>query len=131
MTSLAAALAPVLSLASPPDDWPAWRGPSANGIAAPDQEPVTTWSETENVIWSAEIPGRGHSSPVVVGKLVVLTTADEKAKTQSVVAFERSTGKAVWRTVVHRGGFLREIHKKNTQATPTVTSDGKSFFACF
>jgi outer membrane protein assembly factor BamB len=125
------ALFPVALCATPADDWHAWRGPNGNGVAASGQKPVTSWSETENVVWKSELPGRGHSTPVVVGKLVVLTTADESAKTQSVIAFDRKTGAKLWERVVHRGGFLQELHKKNTQATPTIASDGKSLFASF
>src|SRR5205814_1246755 len=57
-------------------DWPWWRGPERNGISA-DREAVTKWSTKNNVVWSTNIPGRGHSSPIVVGKRVFLTTADE------------------------------------------------------
>jgi len=113
------------------DDWPGWRGPSGNGVAVPGGEPVTSWSDGENIVWKARVPGRGHSTPIVVGALVVLTTADEKAKSQSVMAFDRRTGKVVWSTVVHRGGLAAESHKKNSDATPTVTSDGATFFASF
>src|SRR5690349_5697774 len=48
------------------DDWPWWRGPSRNGLAAGAAVPVK-FSETENVIWKAPLPGRGHSSPTVIG----------------------------------------------------------------
>ena len=51
------------------EDWNSWRGPSGNGIAA-DQEVPIRWSETENVIWKAKVPGRGHASPTVVGDQV-------------------------------------------------------------
>lgn len=56
--------------------WPQWRGPAADGVA-PHADPPVTWSETENVRWKVEIPGRGHSSPVVWGDRVFLLTAVE------------------------------------------------------
>jgi hypothetical protein len=62
---------------------------------------------------------------------VVLTTADEAAKTQSVVAFDRASGKQKWQRKVNSGGFNPKIHKKNTHATPTPTSDGRHIFAVF
>ena len=46
--------------------WPRWRGPLGTGVA-PHADPPVRWSETENVRWSAPLPGRGHSTPVVVG----------------------------------------------------------------
>ena len=55
-------------------DWPAWRGPSGDGHS-PDQTLPTSWDQSVNVKWRAEVPGRGHSSPIVVGNLVVLATA--------------------------------------------------------
>jgi outer membrane protein assembly factor BamB len=54
-------------------DWPYWRGPAADGMAVGDA-PVT-WSATENVKWKTEIPGLGHSSPVIWGDYIFLTTA--------------------------------------------------------
>jgi len=56
------------------DYWPTWRGPAVNGTAARGNPPVT-WSESENIQWKVEIPGRGHSSPVVWGDKLFLQTA--------------------------------------------------------
>ena len=54
--------------------WPQWRGPLATG-AAPDGDPPSSWSETENVRWRVEIPGFGQASPVVWGDHVFVLTA--------------------------------------------------------
>lgn len=113
------------------NDWPVWRGPNGNGVAADGESPPTLWGENENVIWKSQVPGRGHSSPIVVGDLIVLTTADEEANTQSVVAFDRKTGAQRWGTEMHRVLELPPIHKKNTHASPTVASDGERIFAVF
>lgn len=56
------------------DNWPAWRGPLANGIA-PRADPPTTWSETQHVRWKVEIPGRGSATPVVWNDTVYVLTA--------------------------------------------------------
>lgn len=58
--------------------WPQWRGPDFNGMARGDAP--TKWSDTENVKWKAAIPGRGHSTPVVWGDKIFLTTAIPTAK---------------------------------------------------
>ena len=108
-----------LDAQSAPVNWARWRGPTGNGIST-NQQPVTSWSETENVIWRTKVPGKGHASPIVTDSKIFLTTADEQAQTQSVVAFERETGKQVWNTVVNTGGFPKEIHKKNTHASSTI-----------
>ncbi|MCA9065190.1 MAG: PQQ-binding-like beta-propeller repeat protein [Planctomycetaceae bacterium] len=111
-------------------DWLQWRGPGGNGVADAGQVVPTEWDENRNVIWKTEIPGRGHSSPTVVGDLIVLTSADEASQSQAVLAFDRNTGKQKWLTVISQGGFPK-IHEKNTHASPTVASDGKLFFATF
>lgn len=113
------------------DDWRAWRGPNANGIAAAGQQPPTNWGPEQNIFWQAPVPGRGHSSPIVVGNRVVLTTADERAQLQSVLCYERTTGELLWKADVNRGGFPRRIHVKNTHATPTPCSDGEHIYAAF
>ena len=107
-----------------------WRGPNLNGIAA-DQTPPTNWSEDKNVVWKTKVPGRGHASPTVVGDLIVLATADESDKTQSVVAFDLATGEQKWITQINQGGFNSRIHGNNTHASPTVISDGERLFAVF
>ncbi len=112
-------------------DWPVWRGPNGNGIAEDGQDLPTNWSETENVVWKSPVPGRGHSSPIVVGGRVILTTADEAAHTQSAVCFHRETGEQLWMTEVHRVPDLPRIHRKNTHASPTAAWDGERLFALF
>ncbi len=75
--------------------------------------------------------GRGHGSPIVVGQQVILPTADEKNQVQSIVAIDRRSGKQLWSTELSREGFPKKNHPKNTEATPTVASDGESLYACF
>jgi outer membrane protein assembly factor BamB len=112
-------------------DWPWWRGPSRSGIAPASASPPTHFSETDNVVWKSPIPGRGHSSPVIVGDRIYLTTADDAKQTQSVVAYELTSGEQLWTTETSRGGFPGNIHSKNTHATPTVACDGERLFAAF
>jgi outer membrane protein assembly factor BamB len=60
--------------------WTRWRGPNQNGVAPGDV--ATEWSDTKNIAWKTSIPGRGHSSPVIYGDVIYLTTAvpqDESA----------------------------------------------------
>lgn len=53
--------------------WPQWRGPFFNGMAQGDAP--TVWSDTSNIKWKADIPGRGHSTPIIWGDKIFLTTA--------------------------------------------------------
>lgn len=112
------------------NDWPSWRGPQHNGIAAADQQPPTKWSRTENVVWVAPVPGRGHGSPTVVGNHVYLASADEEQQTQSVYCFDREEGKLLWQREVHRGG-LHKGHIKASQASSTIACDGERLFINF
>ena len=112
-------------------DWPWWRGPQANGIAESGQSPPLEWSKDQNVVWKAPIPGRGHSSPIVVGDRVIITTAEEDFELQSVLCFDHKTGAEKWRTPVHKGGLDRKGNKKTSQASSTVACDGQRLIVNF
>jgi outer membrane protein assembly factor BamB len=112
-------------------DWPWWRGPNRNGIAAADQKPPLTWSETENVRWKSPVPGRGHGSPTVVGDQVFLAAAEPDREVQSVLCFDRNTGKLLWQTEVHQGGFETKGNSKSSLASSTVACDGTRIFINF
>jgi outer membrane protein assembly factor BamB len=60
------------------DHWPQWRGPFFNGVARGDAP--TNWNDTTNVKWKTPIPGRGHSTPVIWGDRIFVTTATPTAK---------------------------------------------------
>jgi len=113
------------------EDWPWWRGPTRNGVAAPGQDIPLEWSETKNVTWKVAVPGRGHASPTIIGDRIFLPTADEKKEVQSVLCFDRSTGKKLWQTVIHQGNMDHAGHKKTTQASASIASDGKRLFVNF
>jgi outer membrane protein assembly factor BamB len=114
-----------------PNDWPWWRGPHGNGIAASDQKAPTTWSATNNIVWKANVPGRGHSSPTVIGDQVIVTTAEEDKEIQSVISYDRATGKQRWRTDVHRGGLDKKGNKKTSQASGSAAFDGSRIIVNF
>lgn len=114
----------------PATDWPWWRGPQRNGKAAADQSVPLEWSATKNVAWKAEIPGRGHGSPTVVGERIFLATSDEESGSQSVLCFDRSTGKQRWQTQVHASGGMRK-NVKSSNASSTVACDGERIFINF
>jgi outer membrane protein assembly factor BamB len=111
-------------------DWPWWRGPRRDGIAAEQTVPAK-FGPNDKVIWKTPVPGRGHSSPVVVADRVFLTTADEAEQIQSVLAFDRKTGRKLWQVEVSRGGFPERNHPKNSEATSTVACDGQHLFVTF
>jgi outer membrane protein assembly factor BamB len=112
-------------------DWPAWRGPTGDGHAAAGQKLPVKWSESENLIWKAEVRGRGHGSPIVMGGQVLLATADVETEEQLVLSFDRATGKSRWEAVVHRGNLNTKGHKISSQASSDVVSDGERLFVNF
>ena len=111
-------------------DWPWWRGPARSGHADSSAAPPTSWSEKENVLWKVPLPGLGHSSPILIGERIYLTTADEVKQEQSVLALSRETGKQIWKKSISTGGFPK-LHPKNTHATPTIACDGERLFVAF
>lgn len=112
-------------------DWPWWRGPTRDGIAASDQSPPLKWSETENVLWKVPVPGRGHGSATVVGNQVFLAIADSNDGIQGVLCLDRRTGEKLWQTPVHRGGLEVKGNAKSSLASASVACDGERLFINF
>jgi outer membrane protein assembly factor BamB len=110
------------------EDWPRWHGPLGNGAAI--GEAPTSWSPTENVVWKASVPGRGHASPIVCGDAIYIATGDADAQEQRLLCFGRATGKERWNTLVHSGGIMH-MHDKNSAASPTAACDGQRVFVAF
>ena len=115
-------------------DWAWWRGPTRDGIAEASQSPPLAWDDEKNVLWKSPVPGRGHSSPTIVGDQVFLTTADEELEIQSVLCYDRKSGEQRWKTDIHQGGFEtaeRNGHIRSSKASSTVACDGQRVFSTF
>ena len=113
------------------DDWPVWRGPNRNNVAPDNQKPPLNWDAQTNVIWKTKVPGRGHASPIIVGDKIFLATAIQESQTQSVVCFDKNSGKQIWQTMVNQGGFEPKIHRNNTHASQTIACTNNRIFAVF
>ncbi len=124
----AAGTAPIKTTSN---DWPWWRGPGRDGVAADGQTPPISWSDTSNVAWKVAIPGQGHGSPSVLGAHVFLATSNRAAGTQTVFCLDRKTGKTVWKTIVHRGPLETRGNKKSSQASCTPACDGQKIYVNF
>lgn len=106
-------------------DWPRWRGPNANGVANNRSLP-TRWSKTENIRWSAKLPGWGTSSPVVYGNRVFVTSQlnENGKKSLLTLCFDRKDGKELWRHDFGFGADQRTHEKSNLAVnTPAATED--------
>ena len=133
---LAATLAAVASAAEPAgtssdNDWLQWRGPRHDGTADPNQKPPLEWSATQNIVWKTPVPGRGHGSATIAGNRVFLAAADREAGKQWLMAFDRGSGKELWRTMVHEGNLPTGGNEKSTLASSTPASDGQRVFINF
>lgn len=107
------------------DNWPGWRGPTSNGIAASADYP-TSWNATENVDWKVKLDGRGASTPIVWEDNIILTLG--RGGKNVLVSFDRS-GKQNWELEV--GTEKAGKHKKASGSNPSCVTDGKLVFAYF
>ena len=140
------------------DDWPGWRGPTANGIS-PLKDLPSSWSAERNVAWKTPLEGRGLSSPVVWGDRVFLTADIQGDAVEGltppkhhirgepfrhpdsmgmdhkhilkVMSFDAKSGKQLWVRTAYDGPVADEIHKFNTYASATTVTDGKFVYAYF
>lgn len=111
------------------EDWPGWRGPRGDGTSTETGVPLH-WSQTENVRWKVVIPGKGHSSPVVSGNRVFLTTCLEKEGDRQLLCFDRRDGKLLWERTILTSP-LEKKHNLNSYASSTPVTDGKHVWVAF
>ncbi len=137
---------------NPLAQWGQWRGPLATG-AAPKADPPVEWSETKNIRWKTKLPGLGHSSPVVWGSLVFVTTAEMTGAKKpftgvtpdgahnnmnplfdhqfAVMAIDRQTGAVVWRRTVATRQPHESTHESATWASNSPVTDGEHVLSFF
>ncbi|MFN3190398.1 MAG: PQQ-binding-like beta-propeller repeat protein [Aureliella sp.] len=121
-------------------DWPAFRGPTRDGITSADRLP-TKWSPTENVAWRTELPGQGWSSPIVVNDRIYLTAAvpiengagdvdgAKTGYTLELFIVAATSGELISRLeLFQQPADAPRIHRKNSHASPTVLhEDGRLY----
>lgn len=111
------------------ENWPGWRGPSGDGISSEKSVP-TQWSGTENIAWKISIPGKGHSSPIIWGDKIFLTTCLPDREERELLCLDRLSGKTIWSQVVLESP-LESIHQLNSRASGTPAADGKQVYVTF
>jgi len=110
-------------------DWPGWRGPKGDGSSSETNFP-TTWTATDNVKWKTEIPGSGHSSPVVSRGKVFVTACKEDAAERVLYCLDQKSGQIVWSEVAFKAK-LEKKHKLNSFASATPAADGERVYVTF
>jgi outer membrane protein assembly factor BamB len=111
------------------ENWPSWRGPRGDGTSH-EKNPPLAWSETTNIRWKTAIPGKGHSSPIVWGERVFVTTCLEDKGQRMLVCLDRRDGKILWQRVVLTAK-LEKKHSLNSYASATPVTDGKHVWVAF
>ncbi|HEX9189729.1 MAG TPA: PQQ-binding-like beta-propeller repeat protein [Vicinamibacteria bacterium] len=140
-------------------NWPQWRGPHATGVSTTANPPLE-WSETKNVRWKVEIPGKGSATPVVWGdRLYVLTAVPGEKRAPAaaappaeppaaggrprlstppdaihrftVMALRRADGKVLWERVVREELPHEGTHATGTFASASAVTDGERVYAHF
>ena len=110
--------------------WPRWRGPSGQGIVR-EGTYSDKWGPADRIKWKVPVPGRGHSSPIVWGNRIFVTTAYDEGARLSLLAFDRSTGKQLWETFVPVKQGPEHVYPKNSRASATAVTDGSLVYASF
>jgi outer membrane protein assembly factor BamB len=111
------------------EDWPGWRGPRGDGTSLEAGIPLQ-WGVSENVRWKAAIPGKGHSSPVVSGERIFLTTCLEETGDRLLLCLNARDGSERWRRTVLTAKLERK-HRLNSFASSTPVTDGQHVWVTF
>jgi outer membrane protein assembly factor BamB len=150
--SSAAALAAIICLGAvgSATDWPQFRGPNASGVAAGPSAPPVSWSvaPAKSIGWRTSLPGLAHSSPIVWGNRIYVTTAvaaegkpsvvvgdsskagidpaaDTGRHTWRLIALDKQSGKIVWDKAAYEGVPRIKRHVKASHASATPATDGR------
>jgi outer membrane protein assembly factor BamB len=134
-------------------NWPSFRGPHARGVVQGASPPVE-WDvkSGKNLLWKTKIPGLGHSSAVVWGENIFITTAvnesgaaelkvglygdiapadDNGPQQWKVICLDKASGAIRWNVTAHTGVPRIKRHRKASHANSTPATDGKHVVAFF
>ncbi|WP_414663352.1 outer membrane protein assembly factor BamB family protein [Horticoccus sp. 23ND18S-11] len=111
------------------ENWPQFRGPRGDGVGDGQPAPLT-WSATENVVWKTAIAGEGHSSPIVWGGAIFLTSAEKESGRRILLRLDARTGAIVWQKTVVTAP-VETMHRENSLASSTPVTDGTHVFTSF
>jgi outer membrane protein assembly factor BamB len=111
-------------------DWPQFRGPDGQGHSGSVGVPLR-WSESENIRWKVPVPGRGWSSPAILGDQIWLTTAVDEGHSLRAMSFDRRTGKPLHNVEVFALSDPGAIHPNNSHASPTPYLEGDRVYVHF
>jgi outer membrane protein assembly factor BamB len=138
-------------------NWPQWRGPHANGVSL-DGNPPLEWSETKNIKWKVEIPGKGHATPIIWGDQIFMSTAiptekkgniteqevaqqgsrrgppavqTDKIHEFAIISVNRGNGKILWKKVLREELPTDRTHEFGSWASNSPVTDGKNLYVYY
>jgi outer membrane protein assembly factor BamB len=152
-SSLVPGVPPAFAADVPDENWPRFRGPRASGVAEGHPTPLAWSVDTRSgIAWRTPVPGLAHSSPVVWGDSLFVTSAvsasgasplkvglygdiesvpAEAVQRYVIYRVDKRTGKILWERTAHEGVPRRARHPKSTHANPTPATDGKRVVVFF
>ncbi len=113
------------------ENWPGWRGPRGDGSVS-ETDVATKWDGItgENIAWKTELPGWGHSSPIVWGNAVFVTACRPEDQSRLLLRIDAKTGQIVWQQSVLQAPLERR-HKLNSFSSGTPATDGHLVYITF
>ncbi len=116
------------------EHWPRFRGPDGQGTSITSPLPLA-WSAEKgaekNIVWRTDIPGRGHSSPVIWGDKIFLTSAGPDGTKRALHCLNRRDGRILWSSPVADHEPEKNVRDKNSFASGTPVTDGERVIAFF
>ncbi len=139
-------------------NWAQWRGSDGTGVSS-ETNPPADWTIDKNILWKTPIPGRAHSSPIIWGDRIFLTTdiegevvpgakavihfsegkefkhpdatGAERRHTMKLLSLKRDTGALLWERTAYEGTVYDDRHRKGSYAASTPATDGRHVYAWF
>lgn len=104
-------------------NWPNWRGPNSDGTSTEINLPVK-WDSITNVLWKSEVPGTGHSSPIIWENKLFTLSAVSETNEKILLCFDVENGDLLWQKTIIKSDFENK-HNDNSFASGTPATDGK------
>lgn len=104
-------------------NWPNWRGPNGDGTSTEINLPVK-WDSITNVLWKSEVPGTGHSSPIIWENKLFTLSAVSETNEKILLCFDVENGDLLWQKTIIKSDFENK-HNDNSFASGTPATDGK------
>ncbi|MBL8819915.1 MAG: PQQ-like beta-propeller repeat protein [Planctomyces sp.] len=126
-------------------DWNRFRGPNGSGVSADGAVPPKAWSDTENLLWKAELPGPGSSCPIIIGDKVIVTCwtgygtdrqnlGEMEQLKRNVICLNRADGTVLWNheeAAVLPEDEYRGMFAEHGYSSHTPVSDGENVYVFF